>query len=301
MTLPFTLRQLQYFDAVAREGSLTAAAEKCHVSATALSLGLDDLERHLAIQLVVRRKGKGITLTSAGKRLLLSARQLLLSAESLADDASQSAATLSGEYAVGCFSAVSPFVLPGVMHNFQGKHPNLELEFKEDTAPALHNDLLQGRIDTALLYSVDVSPQLSFEPLHDYRPYVIVSGEHRLAGRETVSLKELVTEPLIQLDVRPSQQNTEYLFASLGLKPAVKYTTTNYELARCLVGRGLGYSVLFQRSASKVTHDGHTLTTLEVSDRVSPTVLGLARPLGAPATAKYTALRDFLRAETMVA
>jgi hypothetical protein len=59
------------------------------------------------------------------------------------------------------------------------------------------------------------------------------------------------------------------------------------------VGRGLGYSILVQRLAPNLTYDGHRVTTLEISDRLTPTVVGLARPHGAPRTAKYLALRDF--------
>ena len=77
MPVPFTLRQLEYFDAIATEGSIASASAKCHVSASALALALDDLEARLGLQLVIRRKGKGIELAPAGARLLAHARQLL--------------------------------------------------------------------------------------------------------------------------------------------------------------------------------------------------------------------------------
>jgi DNA-binding transcriptional LysR family regulator len=295
MTTAFTLRQLEYFDAIASEGSLAAAAARCHVSATGLGLALDELERHLTVQLFVRRKGRGVTLAPEGARLLPHIRQLLAGAESLVAAAAQSASGLVGNFSIGCFPTLTPFFLPGVMESFRRDHPHVELEFVEGTAPELHELLLQGRLDAALLYRVDVPAQFVFEAIREHRPHVIVAKDHRLAGRGIVALAELVTEPLIQLDLRPSQQNTEHIFASLGLRPATRHTTTNYELARSLVGRGLGYSVLIQRPASNVTYDGHRLATLELSDRIAPTIAGLARPHGAPPTAKYLALRDLLR------
>ena len=82
---PFTLRQLQYFDAIASEGSLAAAAKRCLVSASALTLAIDDLEHHLRLQLLIRRKGKGVMLTPAGTRLLLHVRRVLQYAESLSE------------------------------------------------------------------------------------------------------------------------------------------------------------------------------------------------------------------------
>jgi len=298
MTLPFTLRQLEYFDAIAAEGSLSGAAERCHVSATALALALDELERNMDVQLVVRRKGKGVTLTTAGSMLLRHAQQVLAGAQDFADKAGQSASGLRGRFVIGCFPTLTPFFLPAAMERFARDHADLELEFEEATAPNLHEMLFGGQLDVAILYGIDVSAQLEFEPVRDYRPYVIVGKGHPLAGRREVSLADLMPEPLIQIDMRPSRQNTEYIFATLGLRPAVRYATTNYELARSLVGRGLGYSVLIQRPASNLSYDGHEVVSLELSDPLPPTVVGLARPRGAPRTAKYLALREFLTAHT---
>jgi DNA-binding transcriptional LysR family regulator len=296
MPVPFTLRQLEYFDAIASEGSLAAAAERCHVSASALALALDELESRLGVQLVIRRKGRGIEMAPAGARLLAPLRQLLAEADAFANEASQSAAALTGRLVVGCFPTLAPFFLPGVIDGFRRDHDRLVLEFVEATAPELHERVLQGRVDAAILYSVDVQSTLVFEPLRSYRPYVIVSWDHPLAERGVVELADLAGQPLIQLDVQPSRQNTEQMFAREGLTPTIRYTTTNYELARCLVGRGLGYSILVQRLASPITYDGHRVVELEIADPTHASTVGLARPRGAPETAKYSALKRMLSA-----
>lgn len=300
MTLPFTLRQLEYFDAIASEGSISSASERCHVSSTALSLALDELERNLDLQLAVRRKGKGITLTTAGAALLRHAQQLLSGAEALAAEASQSATGLKGRLVIGCFPTLTPFVLPAAMEKFARQHAGLNLEFEEGTTAQLLESLLGGRIDVAVLYGVDVSKQVEFEPISQHRPYVIVGENHRLASRQTISLAELVGEPQIQIDMRPSRQNTENIFTSFGLRPLIQHTTTNYEFARCLVGRGLGYSIVIQRPRSMLTYDGHGLVMLEISDKIPATVVGLARPRGAPRAAKYEALKAFMTAHAQL-
>ena len=297
MPLPFTLRQLEYFDAIASEGSFVAAAQRCKLSTSALASALDELESRLGLQLVVRRKGKGVTLAPEGARLLAHARQLLASAEYFASEVSQGATALTGQLTVGCFPTLAPFFLPPVIDGFRRAHAGLALEFVEATAPELATLLLNGRIDVALLYSVDVAPSLVFEPLREYRPYVIVSTSHRLAGRDAVSLEELAGEDLIQLDLQPSRQNTELMFGRVGLMPRIRHATTNYELARCLVGRGLGYSILIQRLASSVTYDGHEITSLEIEGGVPQNTVGLARPIGAADTARYRTLKDMLSAD----
>ncbi len=120
------------------------------------------------VQLLVRHKGKGVTLTPAGAGLLAHAQQLLSGAENLAAEALQKATGLRGRFAIGCFPTLAPFFLPGVMDAFRREHAGLDLKFEEATAPELNDQLLQGRVDTAILYSVDVSTQLDFEPLHEY-------------------------------------------------------------------------------------------------------------------------------------
>ena len=293
-SIPFTLRQLEYFEAVAAEGSLAAAAERSRVSAAGLALAIDELERHLGVQLFVRRKGRGMTLTGEGSRMLAHARRVLSGAELLGAEASRAAGSLSGRLSVGCFSTLTPYFLPAILEHFGREHPDVQLDFVEADAASLDELLLRGRIDVALLYRVDVSPQLAFDPVRNYRPHVLVAADHRLAGRKGVRLAELADEPLIALDVNPTRTNTERIFHLLGLEPRVGHVSGNYELVRCLVGRGLGYAVMFQRASTDRTYDGHDVRRLTLLDRVPPSLVGLARPAGAPRTARYAALFDML-------
>ncbi len=296
----FTMRQLEYFDAVASEGSIAAAAQRCHVTPSALALALDELEHHLALQLFVRRKGRGVTLTVAGSRLLSHARRVLSEAEALATDASQASKSLTGRFAIGCFPTLGPFFVPAILGDFQRGHRELELELIEAPAPQLGDMLLQGRIDAALLYSIDVSAQFTFDAVRQVRPYVMVAENHPMAESGSVELSQLAEEPLILLDVDPTRLNTEQLFAAAGVRPRVAHRTINFELVRCLAGRGLGYAVLFQRPAVPVTYDGRRLAILDLDTGVPPAVVGLMRPAGVPATARYTALLDYLTGEGLV-
>ena len=297
---PFTMRQLEYFDAVASEGSIAAAAQRCHVTASALALALDELENHLSLQLFVRRKGRGVVLTVAGSRLLSHARRVLAEAEALATDASQASKSLSGRLAIGCFPTLVPFFVPEILGDFAPRHPGLDIELVEAAAPELDAQLLQGRIDVALLYSIDVAPQFTFDAVRGARPYAMVSEQHPLAARQRIDLGALADEPLILLDVHPTRLNTEQIFAAAGVRPTVSHRTTNFELVRCLVGRGLGYAVLFQRPSAPVTYDGRRLAILELDGPVPHAVVGLMRPAGVPPTARYYALLDHLKSGPLV-
>lgn len=291
----FTIRQLEYFEAVASEGSLTAASARCHVTPSALTLAIDDLERHLGVQLLVRRKGKGVSLTRAGGRLLQRAREVLGSVEALATEASRETSAVTGRLVVGCFTTLTPFVVPSLVGRFQPLHPDVELDFMVGTADELYGLLMQSRVEVALLYSVDVPRTLTFDPVLQLRPHVIVSADHPLADRGSVSLRDLNDDPLVLLDVPPTRANTRSLFDRFGLEPHIAHTSSSFEAVRCLVGYGLGYAVEFQRPATNQTYEGNEIRTLDLSDDVPATVLGLARPQGAATTARYEALREFIR------
>lgn len=290
----FTIRQLEYFDAVASEGSLAAAANRCHLTASALALSLDELERHLGVQLVIRRKGRGVTLTPAGARMLSRVRGLLSEAEALASEALQATEQIGGRIAIGVFDTLSPIWLPEILERFRSEHPNIEIDFVEGNADRLHAQLFQGRIEVALLYHVDVSAQLAFEPLHSSRPHVVVGENHPMAHRGAIHLAEIADEPLVSLDVAPAQHNTEEIFRSLSLRPLIAYRVQAYEVVRTLVGRGLGYGVLLQRPAISQTYGGQRVVQLDLLDEIEPTVVGLARPAGAPQTARHRALAAFI-------
>jgi len=293
--MDFTLRQLAYFEAAASAGSLTRAAEQCRVTPSALTLAIDELERHLGVQLLIRRKARGVTLTATGTMLLTQARALLGQAKAMADQALVATTSLSGRFAIGCFTTLTPFFAPRIVSFFRSNHPHVDVSVTSEDSAAIDEQLLQGRLDVALMYSVDVPASLSFEPVLDYRPHVIVSSSHPLAQHGTVSLRDLVDTPLIDLDVTPTRQNTHQIFTDLGLTPRIGEVSTSYEAVRCLVGAGLGYAVLFQRPAITHTYDGAEVRVLELSDPVRHAIVGLSQPHGAPVTARYAALREELR------
>lgn len=98
-----SLRQLSYFVAAAEAGTMTGAGAALHVSQSAVSLGLAELERQLGVRLVLRRRAHGLTLTAAGRELIGPARALLRLAEELRAGGGSSGARCAG----GWWSAAS--------------------------------------------------------------------------------------------------------------------------------------------------------------------------------------------------
>ena len=107
----YSLRQLAYFVAVAETGTLAGASSTLHVSASALSLALDELDRALGAQLTVRRRAQGVRLTPAGRETLRRARRLLREAGELADAAGGDPGDVAGTVQVGCYTTLAPSLL----------------------------------------------------------------------------------------------------------------------------------------------------------------------------------------------
>jgi len=125
------MRQLAAFVAVAETGTISAAAERLHLSPSALSSALTELERALKVQLCVRRRSFGIQLTRTGESVLVRARALLQQAGELESDALGTGGSVSGPIAIGCYPALGPTVLPSMIAGFTRENPDAQVEFRE--------------------------------------------------------------------------------------------------------------------------------------------------------------------------
>jgi len=278
----FSLRQLWYFVAVAEEGTISAAADRLHVSQSAVSLALTDLERALKVRLLVRRKAHGITLTPSGTQALRQARSLLREAAALEMDGLGDAEELSGQLALGCYLTLAPTVLPRLIHGFGRLHPRVAVEFEEGTQDALQRLLLAGELDLAVLYDMDIQPEIAQIELYRRKPHILLAATHRLAAEPVVALRDLAAEPMVLLDAPPSSHHTLRLCEEAGVKPLVRYRTKNFETARALVGRELGYAMLIQQPADARTYEGLPVVAKDIAELAGHHVtvlLGRARHL----------------------
>ncbi|EOM77334.1 LysR family transcriptional regulator [Rhodococcus rhodnii] len=253
----YTMRQLAAFIAVAETGTISGAADTMHLSQSAVSAAVTDLERALGAQLCVRRRAHGISLTPTGEAVLGRARTLLQQATELQDDATGSTGTVVGPVAIGCYPALGPTLLPSMIAGFTSMYPRASVAFREETQNQLRGALESGQLDVAIVYDLDLPPTWRLEPLLRREPMVLLAADHPLAASgEPVALADLVAEPMILLDAPPSSNHALGLCRQAGFTPNVVYRTANFETARAFVGRGLGWTILLQRPHFDVTYEG---------------------------------------------
>jgi len=149
MNLP-TTRQLRYFAALAEHLHFGRAAEACHVSQSAFSVGIRDLERLLGVQLV-DRTNRQVTLTALGREVAAQARLCLGDLEALVEMAGREQEPLAGPLRLGVIPTIAPFLLPKVLPALRTDFPKLRLYLYEDTTRKVHERLMSGALDLMLI------------------------------------------------------------------------------------------------------------------------------------------------------
>jgi LysR family hydrogen peroxide-inducible transcriptional activator len=145
-----TLRQLRYFDALARHGHFGRAAEACAISQPALSMQIKEMEEALG-GLLLERSARQVALTRFGGELAQRVRDILRSVDELGDFARASRDRLAGRLRIGMIPTVAPYLLPKIIGNLSRLHPELDIQVRETLTSRLIQELAEGRLDTAIL------------------------------------------------------------------------------------------------------------------------------------------------------
>ncbi|MBD5098790.1 MAG: LysR family transcriptional regulator [Clostridiales bacterium] len=143
------LRQLSYFIAVAETGSFTEAAERCHISQSAVSQQIQALERELGVELL-RRKNRSFTLTAAGEHFYRKGRSLLDELNRLCRETAEIAQKAAPGLWVGCLKGYSGLEFQLAVAEFTRSHPEVPVEVLNGSHEDLYDALRLGRADVVL-------------------------------------------------------------------------------------------------------------------------------------------------------
>lgn len=294
--MDYTLRQLGYFVAVAEQGTIAGAAQQLHLSESAVSSALADLESALGIVLATRRKSQGVLLTPSGRFVLERARRLLREAEQLQYDAVGEHGELLGPVLIGCSPGLAPSMLPRILDRTAARHPRIGLDFVLGAQDELVPRVLYGELDAIVLPGRHLPSGLETLTLFGAPVVALLAADHPLRDAETVNLRELVHEPYIMLDVSPGIENARALFASIGAEPRIRYRSNSVELTKSLVAEGLGFSLLLRRPQLEFTEGAEPVLSKLVEPQLTEETIAVAwaaaMPLGARAKAVIAVMRE---------
>ncbi|MEF2074166.1 LysR substrate-binding domain-containing protein [Consotaella aegiceratis] len=182
---------------------------------------------------------------------------------------------------LGVFHTFAPYLVPEIVSRLSDAGRTVDLQLLTGDQEAVIGALKGGASDLALLYDFDLPSEYEVERLAALPPYVLLAENHPLAAKQTLSLAELATHPMVLLDAPPSGAYFRSLFEAAGLRPNIRYRVMSFETVRGFVGHGLGYSLLATKPASNMSYDGRALTTRPLAEDAACSQLAMV--VGAPA------------------
>lgn len=192
-----TLKQLRYFEALARHGHFGRAAEACAISQPALSMQVKELEAGLGAALF-ERNARQVRLTRFGEAFGLRAREILRAVDELGDLARSAHEGLGGRLSIGIIPTIAPYLLPAVITQLQRRHPGLEIHVRETVTPRLIGELAEGKLDCAIVALPVSEPSLSEVALFTEAFVLVRPGED--AGKPVPAPERLREMRLLLLE-----------------------------------------------------------------------------------------------------
>ena len=238
------IRHLALVDAIAQSGSVTRAAERLHLTQSALSHQLIDLEARAGLQFFTRL-GRRMLLTPAGERVLASARRVLDDLGRAEVDLRAMAAGGTGVLRLCTECNTGYHWLPPLLHDFNARFPGVAVNIKVEATNRPLEALLDGEIDLAVMTSRVSDPRVEATPIFEDELMAVVAPSHPFAARPFVEAADFATEHLILHRVdRKTSYTFSRILAPAGVEPARVSEVPLTEAILELIKAGLGIGVL---------------------------------------------------------
>lgn len=243
--MSFTLRQLQYFMAVAQHGTVSGAAQNLSISQSAVTEAIRDLELDLGVTLFDRHR-RGLNITHEGHKFHRHAARILSGVQDARRSFVDVASVPPSPLHLGVTSLVAGYVLSELLARYRRAYPAVQVTAIEDNRDYLEHLLVGGELDVAVMVISDLQDRHALQAeifeTSSYRLWLPLG--HHLAAADVIEIEDIVREPLIMLTVDETEENTGKLLSALGAKPSVAFRTRSVEAVRSLVATGAGVAVL---------------------------------------------------------
>jgi LysR family transcriptional regulator for metE and metH len=284
------IRHLKLVAAIAETGSVTRAGNRLHLTQSALSHQLRDAEEQLGTRLFDRQKGTMVP-TTAGERLLLSARAVL-------DELERAEKAIHDGNACGnrvdrglirlsteCYTVYH--WLPPRLKMFQLKFPLVEFELVVEATDNPYQALLEGQLDLAIVCDPIRNRKIRYTPLFEDEVVVIVSPEHRMAGKIFAEPQDFAEETLFLYPPKSDSSLLNEILTPAGITPRRIQEVMLTEAIIEMVRGGLGVATVARWAAGPQLASGAVIglpltdqgfrrswAAAQLRDKQAPTYLG---------------------------
>jgi DNA-binding transcriptional LysR family regulator len=281
--MSFTLRQLQYFVAVAEHGTISHAAQALSISQSAVTEAVKDLEADLGVRLFDRH-ARGLAITQRGHAFLRHATSILADVQGARRALADTRETVTGRLQLGVTALMAGYVMSDLLSKYRRANPAVTVTAIEDNGEYLEHLLIGGELDVAVMVTPPgrMQPALQTEIL-DVSPIRLwLPAGHRLGAQDSIALADLAGEPLIMLNIDEMEEAATGLLSALGQKPEVAFRTRSVEAVRSLVATGAGVALLPDLVYRPWSLEGDRIDSRDVSGALPVVRVGIVWRKGAP-------------------
>ncbi|MEQ8233626.1 MAG: hydrogen peroxide-inducible genes activator [Gammaproteobacteria bacterium] len=259
-----SLRQLEYFLAVAECESFRRAAERLGISQPTLTAQISALETLLGVRLFERSRS-GTRLAPVGRELLGNARRVIEELDGFVDAADTVRNGPGGTYRLGVPPTLGPYLLPHLLPDLHRQYANLRLYVREDTQRDLETGLSSGRHDLVLCPLPLDSNEFVVTPLFREPVKLVVHEDHELAQRDGVAAEDLRNADILSIEEHHRfYRQVEQLCQRLGARLSRDYQGTSLDALRHMVVMGMGHAFLPALYVMSEIHDQSQLVVTEI-------------------------------------
>lgn len=249
-----TMRNLQVFVKVAECGKMSLAAKQLYISQSAISQAITEIEREYGVVLF-DRIGKQLYITSTGRELLEYARQAIAFQESIHTWLSQNSSRK--KLRVGVTMTVGDTIFCTLLDQLKERCPGIHVSSFIGNTERVEEKLLNGELDIGLVEGDISSPYISSSIVIDDHLVLVCGKDHRLFGRDSVSIHELQNEHLL---MREHGSGTRAQFMEKLEQYHIDYTEvmescSSEAIKQCVIA-GHGISVLSERLVEAEVRSG---------------------------------------------
>jgi LysR family transcriptional regulator, hydrogen peroxide-inducible genes activator len=292
--MSITLKQLRYFDALAREKHFGRAAELCSVTQPALSMQIHELEETLGIILVERTRN-GVRLTAKGSALAERSTRILGEVRDFEAFAKHSQRTLTGPLRFGVIPTLAPYILPPLLPLVRDAYPELELNLRETQTHQLTDDLLEGKLDVLLMALPVNHNDLETEELFHDRFVLALPKDRHLSGKVKATKEMVEQERLLLLEEGHCLRDQALSYCTLQHVDNVNtFGASSLSTIVEMVAAGFGITLLPEISIG-VEQRGRGLTLLPFAEPEPFRTIGLVWRSTSPRKDEFKALGHVIK------
>jgi DNA-binding transcriptional LysR family regulator len=272
----FTLRQLQYFAAVARTGQISLAAEESHVTQSTMTSAIAELERSLDTLLFERTRG-GVSLTHQGHLFLQHAQSVLEAAEDAARHPFRARSEVTGSLELAAsYTVLGYFLLPFIA-KFQKQHAGARIVPVEQDRAHIESAVASGDVELAVALTSNMLEPKRFQRvvLARSRRQLWVAASNPLAELGQVSLHDAAPYAYVVPTVDEGETAAMRYWNDAGLHPASFLRTSSMEAVREMVALDLGVTILSDMVFRPWSLEGRRLRAVPLKNAIPAMEVGL--------------------------